>query len=50
MKMVQKQRVQLKLKALLVIKWKLLFRGGNKNLVGAFFLVEENEQTFSQRG
>ena len=42
MEMVQEQRLQLKMKFLLGYNMKIVVLWGDKNLVGAFFLVEEN--------
>ena len=46
MKMVQEQRQQLKMKLLLRYNMKIVIHWRDKNLVGAFFLMEGNEQTF----
>ena len=42
MEMVQKQKLQLKIKFLLNYNMKTVVLWGNKNLVGVFFLVEED--------
>ena len=42
MEMVQEQRLQLKMKFLLDYNIKILIFWGDKSLVGAFFLVEED--------
>ena len=42
MEMVQEQQLQLKMKFLLGYNMKIVVLWGDKNLVGAFFLVEEN--------
>ena len=42
MKMVQEQRLQLKMKFLLGYNMKTVVFWGNKTLLGAFFLVEED--------
>ena len=42
METVQEQRRQLKMKFLLGYNMKIVVLWGDKNLVGAFFLVEEN--------
>ena len=42
MEMVQERRLQLKMKLLLGYNMKIVALWGEKNLVGAFFLVEED--------
>ena len=42
MEMVQEQRLQLKMKFLLGYNMKIVVLRGDRNLVGAFFLVEKD--------